>query len=80
MQIHTLTFNDDNGIRTLVFNNQASLDIEATKWVLDNWDDKIPCPDDWRDACEKMYDWPGFIDSIHHEIHEVKPPIQINPI
>lgn len=73
MKIWTITYNDDNGVNTEVFNNEAEQLAAADSWVRDAWDDDEPWPGDWQEAYEQLCEY--SIDSIHLDCSNVAPPI-----
>ncbi|MDB2578765.1 hypothetical protein N9Y00_06970 [Tateyamaria sp.] len=76
MKIWTLTYNDDNGVRTEVFNSAEAADKAAHVWITEYWDDYMVeehglLPERWSWAYEKLCETSGFMDSIHVETHNI---------
>lgn len=79
MKIWTVTYNDDNGVRTEVFNNEDEQLAAAETWTRQAWDDEETWPTDWSEAYEELCDTPGFIDSISLEEHQISIPEPTDP-
>jgi len=82
MKIWTVTYNDDEGVRTEVFNNPESVNTVALSWLQIYWTDyttqldtPLEMPDDWRKAYFVLEnDYGDFMDSIHVTVHDVHSP------
>jgi hypothetical protein len=81
MKIWTLTYNDDNGVRTEVFNSAEAADKAAHVWITEYWDDHMVeehglLPESWSWAYEKLCETLWVMGSIHVETHNIYPPGQ----
>lgn len=76
MQIWTITYNDDYGIRTEIAVTQEEANEAAAAWIQPYWDrffSHIHIPEKWQDAYEKLQE-ASMIDTICVEEHDGFPP------
>lgn len=62
MKIWTITTNDDEGVSTDVYLDEATAEIAAHEWVASYFD---TAPEDWRHGFDLLQQRLGFMDSIH---------------
>jgi hypothetical protein len=77
MKIWTVTYNDDDGVGTDVFNTEAAAEAAAFHWTKVYWEGmRSPTKmlEDWREAFDWLCEQPGFMDSITVTEHEVQAP------
>lgn len=77
MKIWTITYDDENGVDTLVVNTEAEAETLAKDWLSGYWRDfpvEKPMPEDWREAYDALCETPCFMDSISVVEHNIFPP------